>query len=496
MDDVYKGIEGVDYKTYEIADGVFETFAIRPGEKSVLCAIEETLGDARKATKKLMKSAKDPFKYSLLDAAQKAQKVTCNSLYGFTGTTSGMLPKKEIAAAVTCTGREIIMTTKRYLEDTHKCFCVYGDTDSVMVNFPIPSSIDKKSEQEVLKYLFKMGEQAAAEITGLFGYPVELEFENIYWPYLLISKKRYAGRSITSVNDPGKVSVKGLVSERRDNAPVVGKTARRCIEMLMGGESPKAVTDFVVETLHRIQNGTVDMSDLTICKELKQWFYAGLQPHAELAKTTAQRNKEQRFFHSVSLPYVEGHVEIDWASYGTALGEIMRLVDGAQTPSKLFEALKTPEYNKEAEAKRLLRVFGNSRIFTELIENDICTAGDVQNQHDAFRPLDVLEWTLPKLGDRIGFVVTEGAGDISSRVEDPRAIQLLKLKPDISYYLVQMETPLSDLLQHVDKNIKEKFVPFKREALNKKAGNRSITSFFHRAPESEPAAKRPKTIKL
>ncbi|CAM9159513.1 unnamed protein product, partial [Phaeothamnion confervicola] len=478
MDASYLGIEGVEYKEYQIADGVFETFAIRPGDKSVLCSIEETLGDARKATKKLMKSEKDPFMYSLLDAAQKAQKVTCNSLYGFTGTVKGMLPKKEIAAAVTCTGREIILTTKNYLEETHRCFCVYGDTDSVMVNFPIPGSVDKTSDTTVLEYLFTMGERAAAEITALFGYPVELEFENIYYPFYLVSKKRYAGRSLTSVQDPGKVSVKGLVSERRDNAPIVGKTARRCIEMLMAGEPPNAVTAFVVDTLKRIGTGSVNYADLTIAKELKKWEYVGLQPHAELAKKVIRRSEEQRFFHEVLLPYAEGTLDIDWDAVRLLVAEALTILPADRTLKELLQALRGTEYGSSKRAKSLLKSIEASAIMRSLFENNVAESDEAQRRHDDFRIIDGIEWAKPKLGDRIGYVVTEGVGDISSRVEDPRAVALLGLKPDLVYYLTQLESPLVDLLQHVDSRIKEKFVPFKRSAVNKQNGNQSITSFF------------------
>jgi len=187
-DEKYRGIDGVLYEDHEISDGVTATFAHRPGSKSILCELEEVLGDERKATKKLMKSEKDPFAYSLLDWKQKAQKVTMNSIYGFTGTVNnGMLPLVEIAAAVTSTGRDMIRRTKEYAEKVHGCNVIYGDTDSVMVIFPEHEKITDLREKMV--YCFDMGKKVSKEISDMFGYPILLEFENIYFKYLLVSKK-------------------------------------------------------------------------------------------------------------------------------------------------------------------------------------------------------------------------------------------------------------------------------------------------------------------
>ena len=44
-----------------------------------------------------MKVEKDPFKRSVLDGRQLALKISCNSVYGFTGAQIGKLPCLEIS---------------------------------------------------------------------------------------------------------------------------------------------------------------------------------------------------------------------------------------------------------------------------------------------------------------------------------------------------------------------------------------------------------------
>lgn len=60
---------------------------------------------------------------------------------------------------------------------------IYGDTDSVMVKF----GTDSIAESLVL------GKECAEYVTKFFIEPIRLEFEKVYCPYVLMSKKRYAG---------------------------------------------------------------------------------------------------------------------------------------------------------------------------------------------------------------------------------------------------------------------------------------------------------------
>ena len=62
---------------------------------------------------------------------------------------------------------------------------VYGDTDSVMIKFGTAD----------LKEAMAMGQEAADMVTRSFIKPIKLEFEKVYYPYLLMNKKRCAPRA-------------------------------------------------------------------------------------------------------------------------------------------------------------------------------------------------------------------------------------------------------------------------------------------------------------
>ena len=57
---------------------------------------------------------------------------------------------------------------------------IYGDTDSVMVKFGVSTVGDA----------MVLGREAAAFVSAKFVKPIKLEFEKVYYPYLLINKKR------------------------------------------------------------------------------------------------------------------------------------------------------------------------------------------------------------------------------------------------------------------------------------------------------------------
>lgn len=100
---------------------------------------------------------------------------------------------------------------------------IYGDTDSVMVKFGVKSIEDA----------MELGREAAEYVTSKFMKPIKLEFEKVYFPYLLINKKRYAGLYFTKPDKYDKMDCKGLETVRRDNCPLVANMMNNCLQILL-----------------------------------------------------------------------------------------------------------------------------------------------------------------------------------------------------------------------------------------------------------------------
>ena len=501
-DDKYRGIDGVVYEDHEIKEGVYATFAHLPGSKSILCELQEVLGEQRRATKRLMKSANDPFSYSLLDSKQKAQKVTMNSIYGFTGTVNhGMLPLVEIAAAVTSTGRDMIKRTKEYAETKYGCDVIYGDTDSVMVIFPEHRSIQNIGDK--MRYCFEMGTKVSKEISEMFGHPILLEFENVYFKYLLVSKKRYAGLSWETVEGPPSMTMKGLVTVRRDNAPFVGACASGAIHMLMDvgiADGRGAVRRHLAKTLLGLERGEVSVADLTIRKELKQWEYKTPTPHATLALKVLERTKEQAVFRDYIKPAYEtpgGYDDAQLSSVWTdcsnlrsflsmqskrdvPLGEMIDSIRGDQAKTSFKARAYVVDAMRQLYDKvRSVLVDDALAQVGGLVAAGIGDAQALGERYMAFVRYDIVDWDPPTLGDRIPYVITVGGGDISSRAEDPRMINIGRCRPDYLYYINhQLLNPMVDLLKHVIESPSSLFADSQRRIANRNLGRNEITSFF------------------
>ena len=88
-----------------------------------------------------------------------AFKITANSLYGQIGARTSQFYLKDIAASTTATGRKLLYLakdkTKEYFKDAE---IVYGDTDSIFINFNPKDENGKPLEnREALKKSIEMG---------------------------------------------------------------------------------------------------------------------------------------------------------------------------------------------------------------------------------------------------------------------------------------------------------------------------------------------------
>ena len=90
-------------------------------KRGIMPSILEELLKARKDTRNMIKTVKDPFIQNILDKRQNGYKVTANSLYGQCGSPTSTFYERDIAASTTATGRMMIIYAKRIIEE------VYGD---------------------------------------------------------------------------------------------------------------------------------------------------------------------------------------------------------------------------------------------------------------------------------------------------------------------------------------------------------------------------------
>ncbi|CAK9442182.1 uncharacterized protein LODBEIA_P59250 [Lodderomyces beijingensis] len=257
-------------------------------KKGILPTILNELLSARKKAKIDLKNETDPFKKDVLNGRQLALKISANSVYGFTGATIGKLPCLAISSSVTAFGREMIEKTKNEVQEHYSkknghpydAQVIYGDTDSVMVKFGYQD----------LETCMKLGEEAAEYVSQKFKKPIKLEFEKVYFPYLLINKKRYAGLYWTGPEKFDKMDTKGIETVRRDNCRLVQNVITKVLEFILEERNVEKAQRFVKQTIADLLQNRVDLSQLVITKAYSKHDYSARQAHVELAERMRKRD--------------------------------------------------------------------------------------------------------------------------------------------------------------------------------------------------------------
>lgn len=273
----------------------------QPAEgKGTLPKIVAKLLAARKAKRAEIAKTTDPFKKALLDAEQNAYKITANSLYGQLGSPTFKIRLQNLAASVTAYGRKQIMFSKAAIEQFYgpgandpRCAAevVYGDTDSIFVNFnPRGKDGTLLKGKEAVVATIALTEEAGKFITGTLKEPHDFEYDKVFYPFIIFSKKRYVGNKYEESPDAFKETSMGIVLKRRDNAPILKMIYGAAIQELLLRQDVAAATRVVKEGVRSLVEGKIKLSLLTITKSLRSEYKTTPPAHKILADRMAIRD--------------------------------------------------------------------------------------------------------------------------------------------------------------------------------------------------------------
>ena len=240
---------------------------------------------ARKATREQQKIETDPFMKNVLDKRQLSIKITANSIYGQCGAKTSTFYDMDIAASTTALGRKLLLYARDTIEGCYanrrvqteavgECIVdaeyVYGDTDSVFFKFnPRREDGTKIVGKPALELTIELAKQAGELATKFLKAPHDLEYEKTFWPFILLSRKRYVGMLYEEDVNKCKRKAMGIVLKRRDNAPIVKDIYGGVIDILMKERDANAASNFLSQSLDDLACGRVPMNKLVLTKALR-----------------------------------------------------------------------------------------------------------------------------------------------------------------------------------------------------------------------------------
>ena len=255
--------------------------------KSLLAKMLGEILETRVMVKSGMKVDKDDKTLQrLLNNRQLALKLIANVTYGYTSASfSGRMPSSEIADSIVQTGRETLEKAIALIHSVGKwgAEVVYGDTDSLFVY------LEGRTKDEA----FDIGNDIAKTITDMNPRPVKLKFEKVYFPCVLLAKKRYVGFKYESRNQKEpEFDAKGIETVRRDGTPAEQKIEEKALKILFRTADLSQVKSYFQRECTKIMKGKVSIQDFCFAREVKLGTYSDRGPPPPGALISTRRMLE------------------------------------------------------------------------------------------------------------------------------------------------------------------------------------------------------------
>jgi len=214
----------------------------------------------------------DSQEYKVYDLQQEVMKVIMNTYYGVSGSPRFRLYDREIASAITATGREIILFTideigkmgyKTIASDTDSCFCEIRENGGNLIE--IARGIEKEVNSKYDAFSKKM---------GIDHHYFSIKFEKLYSVFLQTGKKkRYVGRLIWKEGvEADSIDITGFESRRSDTPKIAKGIFKEIIEMILNEEDYSVIKEKVKNFIIKYRTGKFSLEDIGIPNSITKPF--------------------------------------------------------------------------------------------------------------------------------------------------------------------------------------------------------------------------------
>ncbi|KAK4052007.1 DNA-directed DNA polymerase alpha catalytic subunit pol1 [Microbotryomycetes sp. JL221] len=266
--------------------------------QGILPQLIASLVARRRQVKSLMKDkGLSAGRYQQYEIAQKALKLTANSMYGCLGFEGSRFYALPLAALTTFKGREILTRTKADAENLD-LKVIYGDTDSIFIN----------TNQSERAAAIRIGNEFKKSINEKYR-KLEIDTDAVFERILLLNKKKYAARK---VEDDGTITteIKGLDMKRREYCELSKNTSEFVLDKILSGQATETVVeqihDYLTQLGQDVRAGRIKQEQFVIIKRLgknpQDYPDAKSLPHVQVALRMKARGQNAKALDVI--PYI------------------------------------------------------------------------------------------------------------------------------------------------------------------------------------------------
>lgn len=179
---------------------------------------------------------------------------------------------------------------------------------------------------------------ASKEFKKLIKHPHDLEYEKTFWPFILLSKKKYLANKYEFDAEHYKQASMGVVLQRRDNAPIVKTIYGGVINTILNERNVGKSLNFLKDNLTKLINGQYPLEELVITKSLKATY---ADPTRIAHKVLADRMKERD---EGSAPQTNDRVPFIYIQVDAKKKAKMLQGERIEHPTYIKEHNLTPDY--------------------------------------------------------------------------------------------------------------------------------------------------------
>lgn len=296
---------------------------------------------------------------------------------------------------------------------------ILKNTDSCYINF------SEYADKTKAKDLDSFCRQVESEISSLFPKPMKFAYEEqIYWRYLILTKKRYmALKCDLDGNVDNKIAKRGVLLSRRDNSKYIRDTYANTILKSFYREDLDVVLMKLFEDVKKLCVNALPVKDLVVTKGIGAIADYKIRPLHVDDKKCKKRLQELGLYHE------EANMDV-LRNIITAFGRKEDVEDESYLHN--LEYLIFKEYVKLSLPAQI-----------QLAERMRARGSHVS------------------AGERLGYVITQNGDKLGEKMEDTDYFKehAESLKIDYLYYMKLMINPFDEVLETVygEKDLFKKF---------------------------------------